>query len=153
MSQAVSRRAQFGAGLVALALVAFGAAGPQLEVVVAGIAVLGVAAWLPHLSLGPRWLNALGALGIMGWVALMPVWMIPVRSDYGSCGSVLIRQHAAGDLDGVCDFLTADQYNSTLPMFLASSSLLIAVGVVSLLLDRAVGVNPGTPNDPKLSVS
>lgn len=73
----------------------------------------------------------LGGLGLVGCIALLPVWLVPVWSDYGSCGSVLLRETPAGDSDAVCDWLAAEQYNATLPMFLSSLGALLAAGAVA----------------------
>ena len=103
----------------------------QLELLLAGLALVAFVPWVARLSRHPRWLLLLGGLGLVGCIGLLPVWLVPVWSDYGSCGSVLLREHPAGDTDGVCNWLAAEQYNATLPVFLPSIGAVLAAGAVA----------------------
>jgi hypothetical protein len=105
----------------------------QLELILLPLAAAGLVLWLARLNHHPRWLLLLGAVGLMGLVSLLPLWLDPVDSQYGygSCGSVLRPERPAADQNGVCESLRAEQYDATVYYLLGVIVVLMTAGVVT----------------------
>jgi hypothetical protein len=105
----------------------------QLELILLPLAAAGLVLWLARLNHHPRWLLLLGAVGLIGLVSLIPLWLDPVDSRYGfgSCGSVLRPEQPAADQNGVCESLRAEQYDATVYYLLGVIVVLMTAGVVT----------------------
>ena len=106
-------------------------------IVLLGLGALVTVIWL--VSTGtPWWTWVLTGVALSLWAFTVAAWLDPVDSVYGSCGSSLVRRQPASDGDGECDWLVADVYNQTIPVFL-SAVVVSVVAAVGVMLARRRG--------------